>query len=1198
MKKTIRSTLLCAILFLFAAENFAQMTANAQQIKSGSSEKKSASEKKLKDVLTELKDHYNVDILFFDRYIDEYNVSSEIVRWDKTVEKNLEAVLKSTNLEFKKTSKGGFVISPKKISQSEDTQENNFLKSTDQTASSSSEQTSLIPSTMLQIPGSILVSGTVKDESGQPLPGTNVIQKGTTNGTTTDAEGKYSLNVPDDATLVFSFIGYTTVEEAVSNRSTIDVALKADATSLNEIVVTGYGEMRKSDVTSAQSTISSKDINRTINTTLDQALQGRAAGVYVTQNTGAPGGGVSVAIRGVSTISGSTEPLYVVDGVQIQGSTNIQGSNPLSNLNPSDIESMEILQGPNATAIYGSRATNGVVLITTKRGKAGDVKISYNYMYSLQDRPKNLDVMNLQQYATMYNAYKAATGQTTGLRDEFRDPSLLGKGTDWQQALFQQVAMQKHQISLSGGSDKTTYYLSGERMTQGGVAPSSGFDRTSLRLNIDNKLRDWLSLGANVMVSQTDQKLGTMGTGTSNLWNNLILNALQLTPDVPVKNPDGTYGAGSPLLVSGGGIDNSQQFAPTNPIGLASMITNTQTVRSLMGGIYATVHILKGLDFRTNFNGNMGSTQSTQFSPTYYFSTWQQNQTSKLYNQTNLNTYWLWNQMLTYDKGIGKHHINAMATHEAQYSYYQGLGGSRWNLPGNNILDLNVGDPSTAANAGGQSSWAMESWLGRVNYNYDNRYIVTAAFRADGSANFGPGNKWGYFPSVSGAWRISNEKFFQVPQINDLRLRLETGVTGNQGSSGAIYGTLNSGITQWGTSYVPAQFWNPLLQWEKTATNNFGLTLGLFNGRVQLDADYYIKNTSNLILPAAYPWYSGTSGASGIAPPVVNIGSMQNKGWSMAINTININSDGFRWESNFNISGFKTTVTELTTGSSVISRVLGQPKGNTPFSQQTQVGQAPWQYMGYVQQGVYKDYNDVANSAKPVDNSDNVLPINPTTGVWVGDAKYRDINGDGKIDSNDLTQIGSPWPKWFGGFTNTFSYKGFDLSILITYTYGNQIYNLARDEESNPNNINLGRNMFASMLNYAQVSSTTAGDQTAHVLNPDTSIPRINVSGANSPNNFIPYTSTYVEDGSYARLKTVTLGYTIPKSLLGKQNVIRGVRVAISGQNLAKIANYKGYDPEVGAYVGGSYSGDNMVGVDYGRYPLTRMYSFNINVEF
>ncbi len=1183
MKKTIRSSLLIFALFLFGGEIIAQVTANAQQVKSEPSERKEGKEKKLKDILTELKDHYNVDILFFDRYVD-FNVPADVIRWDRSIEKNLEEILKPTNLEFKKTKNGGFVISPKKLSQAESDQGQTAPSM--QTAAAATLLT--LGSETSSMPPPNTVTGIVKDDTGAALSGANVVEKGTTNGVITDANGKYTLAVQDNATLVFSFIGFISAEEVVGARSVIDVTLKPSLEALNEVVVVGYGEMRRSDITAAQSSISSKDINRTVNTTLDQAMQGRAAGVYVTQNTGAPGGGVSVNIRGVNSINGTNEPLYVVDGVQIQGSTSITGTNPLSSLNPSDIESMEILQGPNATAIYGSRATNGVVLITTKRGKSGDVKITYNYAYSLQDRPKNLDVMNLQQYAQMHLDYHNATGDQAGIREEFKDPSLLGKGTDWQHSLFQRAAMQKHQVTLSGGSNTNSFYLSGERMTQDGIGLASGFNRTSIRLNLDNKPRTWLTVGTNIMVSQTDQKLGTMGTGTTNLWNNLILNAVQLAPDIPVRNLDGTYGAGSPA------VSTAQQYAPPNPVGLANITTNTQTTRTLIGGINLGIKIVKGLEFKTNLNTNIGYNNLTLFYPTYHFSTYQFNNTAVLQNQTNLNTYWLWNQMLTYEHDFNKHHLNAMVTHESQESYYKNLMGQRQNFPTNNILDLNVGDPSTAANGGGQGYWAMESYLGRVNYNYDNRYLITAAYRADGSANFAPANKWGFFPSVSAAYRISNEKFFHIAAISDLRLRFETGITGNQGNGGAIYGTLNAGPTQWGTAFSPGIYPNPNFKWEETKTNNFGLTLGLFDGRIQMDADYYIKNTDNLILQSTLPWYLGTSGAFPIQPPVVNIGSLQNKGWGVSINTENINNGHFKWTSNLNISGFRTKITSLTTGTGQIDRILGQPKGNEPFIERSVVGQAPWQFVGNIQHGVFQNLDDVNNSARPVDSNGNPLAVDVNS-IWVGDGKYQDVNKDGKIDEKDLTYIGNPWPKWFGGFTNVFTYKGFDLSLLITFSYGNKIYNLTRDEETNPNNLNLGRNMFVTALNYANV--TTGPDGNPMLTNPNTVVPRIQGSkGLN--NNFDRYTSTYVEDGSYARIKNLTLGYNLPASLIGKQRVVHGVRIAISGQNLFTFTKYKGYDPEVGAYVGNSYSGDAMVGVDYGRYPLTRFYSFSLGFEF
>lgn len=1033
-----------------------------------------------------------------------------------------------------------------------------------------------------------VVTGRITDATGSPMPGVNVIKKGTTNGTSTDGDGNFSIEAAQNDVLVISFIGFETQEIPVGTQTKISITLTEDVATLEEVVVVGYGEMRRADITSAQTSISSKDIGRTLNTTIEQAIQGRAAGVYVTQNTGAPGGGISVNIRGVNSINGSNEPLYVVDGVQIQGSNETNGSNPLSSLNPADIESMEILQGPSATAIYGSRATNGVVLITTKRGKAGDVKFSYGYTYSAQTAPKGLDVMNMRQYAQMENEYKALAGGD--VREDFLDPSILGDGTDWQNELFKSAAMQKHQLSLSGGGDKTTYYLSGERMLQDGVALGSGFERTSVRLNIDNKPRDWFSIGANINVSQTDEKLATNDIN----GDNLIVNAIRLAPYIPVRNLDGSYGGGNTTNSS------AEQFAPANPVGIADISTNELTRRRLLGGLNVGFKIIDGLELRSNFNTDIGFSNSTFYLPTYKFG-WQQNVLARLENRHNFNTYWGWSQTLQYSKQIGKHHINAMITHEAQESTWKNLLAGRTGFQTNAVLDLNAGDPKSASNGGGQGSWAMESYLGRINYNFLDRYIITAAFRADGSVYFGPGNKWGYFPSISAAWRVSEEGFFDgIEAISDLRLRFETGLTGNQGNSAnAIYGTLAQALpTQWGPGFRPGNYPNVNYQWEETNTNNFGLTLGLFDNRIQLDGDYYVKNTDNLILQSELPWYMGTDGNASVGAPIVNVGSLENKGWSFSINTVNINSGGFRWESNFNLSSFKTKITGLTTGSNHITRE-GEPWFLSNLAQRSVVGRAPWLFFGYIEDGIFNSREELENSALPIDNNGNEYAIAENS-IWVGDVKYRDVSGpdgvpDGKITADDMTFIGNPWPKWFGGFTNTFSFKGFDVSILITASYGNDIYNYLKYENSNPNNINLGRNMFISAFDYAKVAADEEGNP--YLSNPGTNVARMSSSSVNG--NYDRLTNKYIEDGSYVRLKNITINYNIPSSLLSKQKVVKAARVGVSMQNVFTITGYSGYDPEIGSYVGpNAQVAQGFVGVDYGRYPLTPVYSFNIGVDF
>ena len=1030
-----------------------------------------------------------------------------------------------------------------------------------------------------------LVRGKVTDATGQGLPGVNVVLKGTTFGTTTDGDGAFSIEAQASDILVVSFIGFKTQEITIGSQTAIDIQLEEDAAILDEVVVVGYGEMRRADLTSAQTSISSEQLQKTLNTTLEQAIQGRAAGVYITQNTGAPGGGISVNIRGINSINGSNEPLYVIDGVQIQGSTSTSGSNPLASLNPTDILNMEILQGPSATAIYGSRATNGVVLITTKRGKAGDVRITYDLTYSVQTAPKKLDVMNLRQYAQMENEYKGIAGGE--VREDFLDPSILGEGTNWQDELFKSAALQKHQVSLSGGGEKSTFYLSGERMIQDGVALGSGFERSSVRLNLDTKPRNWFSIGTNLNYSQTDEVLASNNLN----GNNLIVNAIQLGPQIPVRNLDGTYGGGNVT-------NNAEQFAPPNPVGIANISTNDLTRRRLLGGLNAGIKIIEGLEIRTNFNTDIGFSNSTYYLPTYQFG-WQQNSNAYLENNHNLNTYWGWSQTLQYVKQIGRHHLNAMVTHEAQESTWKNLRASRSGFLTNQVIDLNAGNSATASNGGGQGNWAMESYLGRVNYNFSDRYIITAAFRADGSVNFGSGNKWGYFPSVSAAWRLSEEGFFKVPFISDLRLRYETGLTGNQGNGGAIYGTFADALpTEWGSGFRPGNYPNANYQWEETSTNNIGLTLGVLDNRIQLDADFYIKNTDNLSLQSELPWYMGTRGDAAVAAPTVNVGSLENKGWGVSINTVNINKNGFKWGSNLNISGFKTEITALTTGSSHITRE-GPDWFLANFAQRSQVGYAPWLYFGYIEEGIFQSIEELQNSALPVDNNGNERPIAENS-IWVGDVKYKDVSGpdgvpDGKITADDRTFLGNPYPKFFGGFTNTFSYKGFDVSILMTYSYGNQVFNYLRYQNNNPNNINLGRNMFVEAFDYAKVELDDLGDP--YLANPGTSVNRISSSSVNG--NYDRLTDKYLEDGSYLRVKNITINYNVPTSLVGKQKVVRSVRVGVSMQNVFTLTGYSGYDPEVGSYVGPNDSqARGFIGIDYGRYPLTPVYTFNLSLDF
>lgn len=1038
------------------------------------------------------------------------------------------------------------------------------------------------------------LTGTVNDSIGNPLAGATVSIKDSKTIALTDLKGQFEIQAGSGAkTLVVSYVGMVPSEVAIGTGLSYTIKLQPIGGQLGDVVVVGYGTARKANLTTAQTTVSAKAIEKTVNTTVEQALQGRAAGVYVTQNSGQPGGGLSVNIRGISSLN-RTQPLYVIDGVQIQANEdvsygNTSSSNPLAGLNPNDIEDIQILQGPSATAIYGSRGTNGVIMITTKRGKAGDFKVNYAYLYNLQTPPQSLDVMNLSEYAQMVNDYQYTLGTPQNIPENFLDPSILGEGTDWQKELFNNAAMNKHQVSLSGGGANTTYYMSGEYLGQDGVAEGSGFDRFGFRLNLDNKPRTWLSIGANLSFNQTDETLTATNYGAG---DPLIANALRLTPQIPVTNFDGTWGGSDP-------INGAGQFAPVNPIAIANLVTNENTRRQFLGGLNLGITPLKGLTFRTSFNGNIGNGQSMYYTPTYEIDQWHKQTINSLSESTSSSWYWNWNQLVEYNRTIDKHNFTVMFTHEAQESQFKIISATRTGFLTNDVFDLEAGDPLTATNGGGTYPWSMESYLGRVNYNFDNRYLVTATYRRDGSPYFGQDKRWGSFPSLSAAWRVSQEKFFHSDLISELKLRVETGITGNQGSGSGIYAPMSPGATNWGTGFLPSTFTNPALQWEETNTNNIGINVGLWKNRVTFEGDYYIKKTDNLIMQASLPQYMGINDAVGaVGAPLVNTGSLQTNGWNFTINATVIQNKNFRWDANLNLSHFRTEVTSLNSENAFIDRVSPWIFGYTfPWVQRASIGNEPWLFRGYIAEGVFQSVKEIDASPVPVDANGNRRPTaNSNEGIWVGDVKYRDINGDGVITSDDQTSIGNPWPELSGGFTNTFSYKEFELSVLITGVYGNDVYNAIRQISINPNNVNLSRNFLTEMFDYAKLTGSEA-DPT--LSNPGTTIPRITTSGVASENNQNVVSSRFVEDGSYLRLKNVTLSYNLPAKYLGYTKVIKGLKVGVGAQNIFTLTKYKGYDPEIGAYTGAGVSATNQaIGLDFGRYPITPMYNVNVSVNF
>ncbi|MBN1117183.1 MAG: TonB-dependent receptor [Bacteroidales bacterium] len=1012
------------------------------------------------------------------------------------------------------------------------------------------------------------ITGIVTSSMDQtPIPGATIVIKGTSKGTVTDLDGKYSIEVPEGGVLVFSYLGFLTEERIVDAQSTINVALIEDITKLDEVVVVGYGTMKRSDLTGAVASVTADDIKKSVSTSLDQALQGRVAGVFVTQNTGQPGGSVSVRIRGINTFS-NNEPLYVVDGVPVS-------SNTLNIINPNDIVSMEVLKDASATAIYGSRASNGVVLVSTNRGVEGKTSITYDGSFALQQLPFKMDVMNLQEYASYSMERYEMTG--IGFQEEYRDPSILGDGTDWQEELFRTAPMQNHQLSISSGSKATQYSLSFGYYDQEGIAVGTDFSRLTTRLNIDNKTTKWLNIGTSISISQSTNHI-TVTDGS------LINLAIQQAPDIPARNPDGSFG---------GPYDSN--FPISNPLAEALLRENYKKDAFVQGNAYAEIKLLEGLTIRNEFGGNMGFNNSYYFNPTYELGTIV-NEINESRRSAGYNQYWLVKNYLTYNNTIGEaHSISVMVGHEAQESRYENLSGSRTGFFTNDIRALDAGDLSTAQNGGSSGSWAIESYFGRANYNLHDKYLLTATYRADGSANFGPENRWGFFPSFSAAWKLSNETFMQnLNVVNNLKLRAGWGIVGNQNSEGYAYGaTLGVVGSDISSAALQGRLANPDLKWEGTSSYNLGVDLNMFQNRVEFITDVYYKKIENLLLRPPYPSYVGTdswTGEGAVTTPWKNIGAMENKGIEFTLNTVNLDRGGFFWKSGFIFSVNKNKVLKLTADNSVLNGEIG-----TNIITQSIVGEPIAQLYGYIVDGMFTEYDDFFYINKEGLADTMAIPegesISPNS-IWVGDIKWKDLNEDGVINEKDRTFMGDPNPDFQFSLNNYFSYKGFDLNIYLTGVYGNEIYNMTQNKNQNP----MSRfNMLSSVQNFARIElidpEGDASDlENVYISNPTTTIPRIDPGNLNTNDRI---STRYVEDGSYLRIKNLSLGYTLPKNLLNKVH-IANLRMYVNIQNLYTFTKYSGYDPEVGSM------NQNMLlsSIDDGRYPSQRLFTFGINITY
>lgn len=1020
------------------------------------------------------------------------------------------------------------------------------------------------------------VSGIVSD-SGGPIPGVNIVVKGTNITTVSNFDGTYTLkSVPANGTLVFSFIGYKIKEEAVGGKTKIDAVLEEDVSSLKEVVVIGYGTTKRGDLTGAVSTIGSAAVTQSVATTIDQVLQGRAAGVQIQQNSGTPGGSSSVRIRGISSITGSNEPIYVVDGVIIDGNSGSLNANPLAGINPADVASIDVLKDASATAIYGSRAANGVIMITTKTGKKGDLTLNFDSYVGWQTIPKELQMLNLREYGTLKNT-RADLGIVQ--RDNtFIRPDLLGEGTNWQDELFQTAMMQSYNLSASGGTDNTTYALGVGYFDQDGIAIGSSFDRLNLRGVIDSQVKKFLKVGVNLAVNKTNQV-------TTITDDALILTALKQTPNVAARNADGTFDG-----------PDTTEFVQNNPLGLALMKDNHNTNYGIRANAYAEISFTKDLKLKTQYSIDYGFGNNYTFNPSYTFGAIV-NDVREGTRTKSTSDNWIWNNLLTYNKVFGKHSVNMMLGQEFQEQNWENLYGYRSGYLTNGATDLNAGDPTTARNSNASSTRALSSYFGRLQYSFDDRYLLTGTLRRDGSSQFAEGNKWDWFPSAALGWKISNESFLKNnPTINNLKLRLGWGVVGNasvpNNAFTSVYGT---SATNWGSGQIATNTANPDLKWEKTNSSNVGLDLGFFDNRIELTADAYYKKTDDLLLRLSLPAYVGTTGQGSTSPPYANIGSLENKGIEFSLNTINMQRDNFLWKTNVTFSMNRTKVLKLNTESGVYDQTLQQGSDVTVVTR-TAVGQPIGQFYGYKVIGRFEKatdfyYKDANGTVKPT-----ALPEGMQigeNGVWIGDYMFEDVNKDGVINEKDAGYIGNPNPDFTFGVNNSFSFLGFDVSVLVTGSYGNDVLNYQRRWLENPRE---NTNLFKSALGYAQldlIDPTGPNDyRNVQIVGGDPYMPRIGASSASSASNY-RLSNRFVEDGSYVRIKNISIGYNLPKNLYSKYG-ISNIKVYSNMQNVLTFTKYKGYDPEVGSI------NQNLLlsGIDNGRYPSPITTTLGLTVNF
>ncbi len=1020
----------------------------------------------------------------------------------------------------------------------------------------------------------VKIKGVVTDDKGEPMLGVTIIVKGTTQGAQTGVNGTYMLTAPKDGTLEFSYLGYQTVTERIANRTTIDVQMKGAFNTLDEIVVVGYGSMRKGDLTGSVSSVSGKSIETYKSGSVVEAMGGLIAGVQITQQDGTPGAGFDIKVRGIGTVTGDSSPLYVVDGFQVDD------INYLAN---SDIESIEVLKDASASAIYGSRAANGVVLVTTKSGKVGRPVITYNGSLSYREISKKLDVLSPYEFVKLQmelNPTKYATTYFKEGNDADGNPYryqtlndyLAEGGVDWQSEVFKPTWSQNHDVSLQGGNNDTKYTLSFSDFLENGIFTNSSFAKKAAKARFNHKINKRVSFDFTINYTNIDKRgVGTSGdSGRFNMLAQII--SARPTGGLALTNTQLLNEAIDPLE-----LENSESLAQVNPIVQAESVNNNRKTDVWQGNLSVNVEIAKGLTFKS-----AGSYRLQNYRADIFYregSKEAYRNGLKPYGQTSMGKDLRWSNFnyLTYKYRTKKQSLEAMLGQEITRSSSEYLLGQAQDFPFDNLGNNNLGLGATPSKvATDYAEKTLLSFFGRVNYSLLDRYLFTGTLRMDGSSVFSAKHKWGFFPSFSAAWRVNEEPFLKdVEFISNLKLRAGWGSVGNDriasNLSLALYQSSKYGIgTSTTTVLTPKQLPNEDLRWEGSTTSNIGVDFGLFGSRLNLTVDLFVKNTKDLLLEKSL------ANVTGFSSQYQNIGKIKNKGLEISLNSVNIETKNFTWVTDFNISFIRNTLVALQEGE---TRLFARSSFDYNFTSNDYVaiiGRSLGLIYGYEFDGVYQysDFDvDAATGTYVLKKGVTDISAHYGSKVQPGVVKYKDQNGDGVITDADRTVIGNATPDFYGGLTNTFIYRGFDASIILQYTVGNDLLNATR--------------AYATQSDMERSNKLAEVADRWTVTNASDKVP----SAAGYIRNDIY--SRYVEDGSFLRLKNITFGYTLPQNVT-KRFFVSSLRVYVTAQNLYTLTSYTGYDPEV------SMRANNPMtpGVDWGAYPRSKVFTFGLDVKF